>query len=366
MGSTTIQLGGKGVTFAAVELPELRDDPVVTRRRARPSCRPTAAGPRCPRRDGCRARRSCSSARRSCGRRSRSRSAPTVRAASSWSGRASSRGTGCTTTTGKLAAKAGLADFKQWYRQSFGRHTPWGATNSTAFVTAVETALERELAGRDHARRRQAEDAQAQAPARCSPSRASPATRCSSCSTACSRSRSTAQPLAEFGPGAILGERAVLEGGAAHVDHARGHEVPGRGRAGRSTRPHRCSSRSAQGHRREHDSHVRLLFCGVRGSTPAPGAEFVRVGGHTSCVALAHDGEPWSLVLDAGTGIRARHRASRRGAVRRHAAADAPPLGPRAGSPVLRGRRPRRRRTCACCMPDQGASSRGRRARAAA
>jgi ribonuclease BN (tRNA processing enzyme) len=49
---------------------------------------------------------------------------------------------------------------------------------------------------------------------------------------------------------------------------------------------------------------VRLLFCGVRGSTPAPGAKFVHVGGHTSCVALAHDGEPWSLVLDAGTGLR--------------------------------------------------------------
>jgi len=49
---------------------------------------------------------------------------------------------------------------------------------------------------------------------------------------------------------------------------------------------------------------VKLLFCGVRGSTPAPGIEFVRVGGHTSCVALAHDGEPWSLLLDAGTGIR--------------------------------------------------------------
>jgi ribonuclease BN (tRNA processing enzyme) len=42
----------------------------------------------------------------------------------------------------------------------------------------------------------------------------------------------------------------------------------------------------------------------VRGSTPAPGAEFVRVGGHTSCVALAHDDDPWTLLLDAGTGIR--------------------------------------------------------------
>jgi len=49
---------------------------------------------------------------------------------------------------------------------------------------------------------------------------------------------------------------------------------------------------------------LKLVFLGVRGSTPAPGAEFVRVGGNTSCVAVAHDGEPPSLVLDAGTGIR--------------------------------------------------------------
>ena len=49
---------------------------------------------------------------------------------------------------------------------------------------------------------------------------------------------------------------------------------------------------------------MRLLFCGVRGSTPAPGAPFVRVGGHTSCVALAHNDGPFTLALDAGTGIR--------------------------------------------------------------
>jgi len=49
---------------------------------------------------------------------------------------------------------------------------------------------------------------------------------------------------------------------------------------------------------------MRVLFCGVRGSTCAPGADFVRYGGHTSCVALAHDGAPPTLVLDGGTGIR--------------------------------------------------------------
>jgi phosphoribosyl 1,2-cyclic phosphodiesterase len=51
---------------------------------------------------------------------------------------------------------------------------------------------------------------------------------------------------------------------------------------------------------------VRLTFLGVRGSTCAPGPEFVRYGGHTSCVAVAPDGAALPTVfLDAGTGLRA-------------------------------------------------------------
>ena len=49
---------------------------------------------------------------------------------------------------------------------------------------------------------------------------------------------------------------------------------------------------------------MRVTFFGVRGSMPAAGAEFVRYGGHTSCVAISHDGQQPSLVLDAGTGLR--------------------------------------------------------------
>jgi phosphoribosyl 1,2-cyclic phosphodiesterase len=50
---------------------------------------------------------------------------------------------------------------------------------------------------------------------------------------------------------------------------------------------------------------VRLTFLGVRGSTCAPGAEFVRYGGHTSCVAVTpRGGDKPTLLLDAGTGIR--------------------------------------------------------------
>lgn len=49
---------------------------------------------------------------------------------------------------------------------------------------------------------------------------------------------------------------------------------------------------------------MRVHLLGVRGSTPAVGAEFAGVGGNTSCVAVAHDGGRPVLVLDAGTGIR--------------------------------------------------------------
>jgi phosphoribosyl 1,2-cyclic phosphodiesterase len=50
---------------------------------------------------------------------------------------------------------------------------------------------------------------------------------------------------------------------------------------------------------------MRVHLCGVRGSTPAPGSDFLRYGGHTSCVAIAHDDDAHpTLILDAGTGIR--------------------------------------------------------------
>ena len=48
---------------------------------------------------------------------------------------------------------------------------------------------------------------------------------------------------------------------------------------------------------------MELVLCGVRGSTAAPGAAYVRTGGHTSCVAIRAREGRW-LVLDAGTGIR--------------------------------------------------------------
>ena len=50
---------------------------------------------------------------------------------------------------------------------------------------------------------------------------------------------------------------------------------------------------------------MKIQLLGVRGSKPAPGADFVRYGGHTSCLAItAEGGDLPTLVLDAGTGLR--------------------------------------------------------------
>ena len=50
---------------------------------------------------------------------------------------------------------------------------------------------------------------------------------------------------------------------------------------------------------------MHVVFLGVRGSVCAPGPDFVRYGGNTSCVAVSTSpGEPPTLLLDAGTGIR--------------------------------------------------------------
>src|SRR4029077_13654687 len=45
----------------------------------------------------------------------------------------------------RLANKVAVTDFKSWTGDIFGVRTHWGAADSPAFVTEVETALEREL-----------------------------------------------------------------------------------------------------------------------------------------------------------------------------------------------------------------------------
>ena len=46
---------------------------------------------------------------------------------------------------GQLVAKSGLADFRQWVGTSHGEHSPWGNEDSPPLVTVAESALERQL-----------------------------------------------------------------------------------------------------------------------------------------------------------------------------------------------------------------------------
>lgn len=48
---------------------------------------------------------------------------------------------------GKLIEKSGVVDFKTWFNDAFGDRTPWGAYDSPAVVSSVESALERQLSG---------------------------------------------------------------------------------------------------------------------------------------------------------------------------------------------------------------------------
>ena len=46
---------------------------------------------------------------------------------------------------GRLTDKVGMTDFKEWYLNAFGKASPWGDQESPALVTKVESALERQL-----------------------------------------------------------------------------------------------------------------------------------------------------------------------------------------------------------------------------
>ena len=84
---------------------------------------------------------------------------------------------------------------------------------------------------------------------------------------------------------------------------------------------------------------MRVDFLGVRGSVCAPGPDFVRYGGNTSCLAVSAGADaPPALLLDAGTGIRTATGMLDGCTLPRHHPGQPRALGPRAGAAVLRGR----------------------------
>lgn len=113
---------------------------------------------------------------------------------------------------GKLVQKSGMIDFDEWYRESHGGNTPWGDEDSPAFVTEVESALERELSRsimRDGSvskpRQVKAGDTLTE--------QGDPGDELYLLLDGVLAVEVDGETVAEVGPGAILGERAVVESG---------------------------------------------------------------------------------------------------------------------------------------------------------
>ena len=114
--------------------------------------------------------------------------------------------------SGQLASKSGLTDFEDWTDGSGIQHTPWGDEDSPAVVTAVETALERALSvqlmhggQKPKISHLKAGDALVR--------QGEQGFDLYLVLDGVIRADRDGEPLAEYGPGAILGERSYLEGG---------------------------------------------------------------------------------------------------------------------------------------------------------
>jgi hypothetical protein len=114
--------------------------------------------------------------------------------------------------SGRLSHKSGLADFKDWYRKSFGKHSPWGDEDSEALVSAVESALETSLSAQlmQGGGKRRIERFPAGTVLF---NEGEPGTEVLLILDGIVRVERGGERLAEYGPGALLGERAHLEGG---------------------------------------------------------------------------------------------------------------------------------------------------------
>lgn len=113
---------------------------------------------------------------------------------------------------GQLTAKSGLIDFTTWYRDAFGSRTPWGDTDSPALVTEVETATERSLSatimrGGAKPRIRKVKEGTALV------EQGQPGTDLYLLLDGVLRVEVDGSAVADLGPGALVGERALLEGG---------------------------------------------------------------------------------------------------------------------------------------------------------
>jgi hypothetical protein len=113
---------------------------------------------------------------------------------------------------GKLVEKSGMIDFDQWYRESYGKNTPWGDEDSDAFVTEVESELERELA-RSIMRQGAASKPRRLEVDETLTEQGAPGDELYLVLDGVLAAEIDGETVAQVGPGAILGERAIVEGG---------------------------------------------------------------------------------------------------------------------------------------------------------
>lgn len=114
--------------------------------------------------------------------------------------------------TGKLSAKTGLIDFKKWHREATDKASPWPPEASPVMVTGVESDLERELSlaimrGSSKPKIRKL------SPGKTLVEQGEPGDELFLLLDGVLAVEVDGRRVAEVGPGAILGERAVLEGG---------------------------------------------------------------------------------------------------------------------------------------------------------
>jgi len=113
---------------------------------------------------------------------------------------------------GHLAAKSATIDYRRWSTASFGQHSPWGDADAPALVKEVESALERELsrlimrAGEKPKIRRLREG-------EVLTKQGEQADDLFVLLDGVLRVEIDGEVLVEVGPGAVLGERAILESG---------------------------------------------------------------------------------------------------------------------------------------------------------
>ena len=113
---------------------------------------------------------------------------------------------------GRLQSKSAVIGYRDWSVKAFGQHTPWGDTDSPALVSEIESVLERQLSAQIMARGQRPEIVRIDA-GQLLAEQGEPGEALYLLLDGLLSVEVDGEPVAELGPGAILGERAILEQG---------------------------------------------------------------------------------------------------------------------------------------------------------